>query len=497
MDSNIWAPRPDSWEETVLSWHEQVRRAFRVSRRRGGEVDALRPEDAAMANSYTEALMRRFEEADAERRGRPRRVALELKFPVVMRATAEAASRETIQALWRDLEEHGWQPVTDPHTGRIIGAKRVSREGTDVLSSATGYCVIELSTAPEASLDGARRRVRDSLQPVLGFCRAHELALLGHGIHPVTAPAPELLTDKARNAFWDDVFGERGQSARVHLFTTTAASQAHVDIRSDEAADALVVFNGLAPAQIALNANSGVWNGEADDDYKCVHESFWDRWLPGEDRVGMPTEKPSSLTEYVEHLMALRPVYVEREGEPVRLPSCESFAEFCESERSPGRRADGESVEVAPRQEDLELHLTFCWHNARLSRYWTLENRVNCQQPPDSLLAVGALSLGLAEQLPQARELVDGYDWDDLRAARVDAMRRGLYAKVGEEPMSALCEAMLEIASEGLRRREGREQSYLSPLWRRLTRGQCPADAAARQLQRQGMEGLLERFALR
>jgi gamma-glutamylcysteine synthetase len=450
-----------------------------------------------MADSYTQTLMERFEEADAEREGRLRRVALELKFPVVMRATAEAAPREIVQALWRHLEEHGWQPMVDPYSEQIIGAKRGGAGGIDVLSSATGYCVIELSIAPEASLDGVRRRVGECLEPVLAFCREHELVLLGHGIHPVTAPAPELLTAKARNAFWDDVFEERGQSARVHLFTTTAASQAHVDIRSDEAADALVVFNGLAPAQIALNANSGVWNGDVDGDYKCVHESFWDRWLPGKDRVGMPTEKPSSLTEYVEHLMALRPVYVEREGEPVRLPSCESFAEFCESERSPGRKADGELVEVAPTQEDLELHLTFCWHNARLSRYWTLENRVNCQQPPDSLLAVGALSLGLAEHLPQARELVDGYDWDDLRAARVDAMRRGLYAKVGEEPMSALCEAMLEVASDGLRTRGEREQSYLAPLWRRLTRGQCPADAAARRLQRDGMGGLVERLAVR
>lgn len=450
-----------------------------------------------MMDRCTQALLKRFEEADAKRQGTPRRVALELKFPVVTRATGEAAPREAVQGLWPHLGEHGWQLMRDAHTEQIVGAKRSSGDGTDVLSSATGYCVIELSVAPEASLDMVRHRVRNSLEPVLSFCRAQGLALLGHGIHPVTAPDPELLTAKGRNAFWDDVFEGGEQSARVDLFTTTAANQVHVDICAEEATDALVVFNGLAPAQIALNANSAVWDRKVDANYKCVHESFWDRWLPDEDRVGMPTEKPGSLADYVQHLMSLRPVYVERQGEPIMLPSCNSFAEFWESQRATGQKADGESVEVEPREEDLELHLTFCWHNARLSRYCTLENRVNCQQPPDSLLAVGALTLGLAERLSEARELVDGYEWDDLRAARVDAMRRGLYAKVGEQPMSVLCEAMLEIASDGLRTRGEKEQSYLSPLWRRLTRGQCPADTAAHRFRRQGVKGLLERFAVR
>jgi len=450
-----------------------------------------------MTDRWTQALVERFEEADARRQGTPRRVALELKFPLVIWATAEAAPREAVQALWHHLDEHGWQPMRDAHTEQIVGAKRSSGDGTDVLSSATGYCVIELSVAPEASLDTVRHRVRDSLEPVLSFCREQGLALLGHGIHPITAPKPELLTAKARNAFWDDVFEGREQSARVHLFTTTAASHAHVDIRAEEVETALVVFNGLVPAQIALNANSAVWDNKVDTHYKCVHESFWDRWLPDEDRVGMPAKKPTSLEGYVQHLMSLRSVYVERDGEPVMLPSCQSFAEFCESERATGRKADGESVEVEPREEDLELHLTFCWHNARLSRYWTLENRVNCQQPPDSLLAVGALTLGLAERLPEARELVDRYDWEDLRAARVDAMHRGLCAQVGEQPLSALCKAMLEIASDGLRTRGEKEQSYLGPLWRRLTRGQCPGDTAAHRFRRYGMEGLLERFAVR
>jgi glutamate--cysteine ligase len=450
-----------------------------------------------MSEKWLNALLERFRKAEETRKGEPRQLALELKFPLVTRKSGEAASREMVAELWSRLAERGWQPMTDSHTGECVGATRADDAGTDVLSSATGYAVIELSTAPGPSLDALRRRVRDSLDPVVEFCRERRLLLLGHGIHPVTPPDAELLTSKGRNAFWDDIFTRRDPEARVHLFTATAASQAHVDIHSEEAGDALLAFNGLAPAEIALNANSGVWGREVDDSYKCVHESFWDRWMPEEDRVGMPAARPDSLADYVRHLVGLRPVYVEREGRPIMVPQCRSFEEYGQSEEVIGESPEGESVAVSPAPEDFELHLTFCWHNARVSRYCTLENRVNCQQPMDAMLAVGALTLGLAERLPAARTLVESYDWQDLRAARLDAMRNGLGARVGDEPIERLCGEMLEIARDGLRARGQRGETYLNPLWRRMGQKRCPADVAASHFRREGVEGVLDRFAIK
>lgn len=446
---------------------------------------------------WLNALVERFRKAEQKRQGDGRQLALELKFPVVVRDSGEAASRDQIAGLWAGLADRGWSAMTDPHSEQCVGATRAADSGTDVLSSATGYAVIELSTAPEHTLDRLRRRVRDCTEPVLAACRERNLFVLGYGVHPVTPPSAEMLTSKGRNAFWDDAFTRDDPEARVRLFTVTAASQAHVDVGCEEAGDAVLVFNGLAPAQIALNANSGVWDGEVDESYKCVHESFWDRWMPREDRVGMPGRKPDSLADYVGHLVGLTPVYVERDGRPIMLSGCGSFAEFGESKEVLGRTAEGESVAVAPRPEDFELHLTFCWHNARLSRYCTLENRVNCQQPIDAQLAVGALTLGLAERLPEARKLVESYDWQDLCAARLDAMRNGLQAHVGEEPIERLCGAMLEVAREGLRARGQREEAYLNPLWRRLRQKRCPADVAAAHFQREGIAGIFDRFAIK
>jgi len=450
-----------------------------------------------MSLDTTTAIMRRFAQADARRRGKPRHIAVELKFPVVARPSGEAAPQEAIQGLWRHLGQRGWRPLRDQSSDTLVAAERAEDGTRDVLSSATGYCVIELSSAPEPSIPLLEQRVRTALAPVTEYCAQHGLVLLGHGIHPITAPSPELLTAKGRNLFWDDVFERATPEARVHLFTVTAASQAHVDVAGDEIVDALAVFNGLVPAQIALSANSGVWGGRVDPQYKNVHESFWDRWLPSEDRVGMPAIKPSWLEGYVRLLLDLKPVYVERNGQPIMLPSCRSFAEFSASQRVIGITVDGKQVEIEPREEDLELHLTFCWHNARVSRYCTLENRVNCQQPPEALMAPAALTLGLAEGLEQASELVSRYAWSDLRRARLDAMRRSLQARVGDGPVTALCGEMLAIADAGLRRRGKGEEAYLQPLWGRLRQERCSADEARACFREHGIQGLVEQFAIR
>ena len=449
-----------------------------------------------MLEDPLQLLIERLEQANARRRGRTRQVGLELKFPVVVRPTGKAPSREAIQGIWRRLEERGWQLLRDAHSDRAVGAKQATGGGTDVVSSATGYCVIELATAPQPCLASLEQRVRAALEPILRHCRDQGLQLLGQGIHPITAPSPALLTAKGRNLFWDDVFDHGDPQVGVYLFTTTAASQAHVDIATEEIADALAVFNGLAAAQIALNANSAVWANRVDPRHKAVHESFWDRWLPDEDRVGMPTARPASPEGYLRRLLDLKPVYVERGGEPIMLPSFASFSEFSASRHPIGVTGEGKQVEIEPRAEDLDLHLTFCWHNARISRYCTLENRVNCQQPPEAMLAVGALSLGLSEGLQEARQLVDRYRWADLRAARREAIQRGLEARVDDQLLSVLCREMLEIASRGLRARGRSEERYLAPLWERLSRARCPADQAASAFRRRGIEGIFERFAI-
>ncbi|MFH2005118.1 MAG: hypothetical protein ABI333_00895 [bacterium] len=436
-----------------------------------------------------------FERA-AGARGRARRVGAELKFPLVD-LEGRAASAEATRGLWDFLVRHGWSPDIDPPSGEIIGATLPGPRNDTRASCETGHCKVEFSLAHVADLHELAGMV-GGLRGLLGrFCGESGHLLLGFGIQPVSRPGKHLEMKKSRNMFWDRIFGsnrhvppEDGDD--VHLFTLSAASQVHIDVTIDEAIQAVNVFNGFSGAQIALTANSNIWRGELDTEHRCVGEVFWDWWIPGTDRYGVPPRPFVNVTDYVHTVSMLPPVYVRRDGRPIGLPGYNSFHEYYSSGAGArGIGADGGDVELTPEPADIDQHATFYWYNARISRYYTLENRVNDQQPPDDLVVISALTLGLCSALDEAEEEIRACSWDELWAARTVACRHALGGAFGEIRLHDLAGRMLEIAKLGLRRRGLGETEYLEPLCARLADRRCPADEAAALFREGGMAALL------
>ena len=161
-----------------------------------------------------------------------------------------------------------------------------------------------------------------------------------------------------------------------------------------------------------------------------------------------------------------------------------------------GLSANGEHISVEAIPADFDQHLTFFWHNARISPYFTLENRVNDQQPPDDIMVVSALTLGIMENLNEATALIDSYPWQYLREARLCAIRDGLMASVQGIPISEMSMNVLHIAKVGLKKRGLGEEKFLDPLWERLEEGICPADMAANIFESGGERKLIEQFRL-
>ncbi|MFW6162175.1 MAG: hypothetical protein ACODAJ_05355, partial [Planctomycetota bacterium] len=121
-----------------------------------------------------------------------------------------------------------------------------------------------------------------------------------------------------------------------------------------------------------------------------------------------------------------------------------------------------------------------------------LENRVNDQQPPEEMLTVPALTLGILEALPECAQVLEGHAWPDLRAARDLACREALGAQINGVAVGDLAERMLAAAHQGLERRGKGEEQFLAPLWARLEEGRCPADDAAAVFQRGGVAALVK-----
>ncbi len=437
-----------------------------------------------------------FRTATKKREGNGRRIGSELKFPLVD-TSGEAASREAVDALWSFLESRGWDPLVDKTTDRVVGATCEGPQNETLASCETGYCKTEFAMAHVADVLELRDAVADLRDLLRDFSEQEGVYFLGYGIHPKTPPSRRLLMKKGRTAFWGEVFKSNrvihpDDGDDIHLFTVNASSQVHVDVGEEEAIDAVNVFNGFTGAQVALTADSSVWQGRVDPEFKCVCEMFWDWWMPDGNRVGIPKEPFGDMEDYIHTIARLQPIYVKRDGEPVGVMDYDTFLEYYQAgQRATGRKVDGQPVELEPRSGDIDQHGTFYWYNARISRYYTLENRVNDQQPPDEMLCVPALTAGLLEVVPQAQEVLKEYDWRDLAAARTAACRSGLDASTNGLAIADLAGDLLRLAQQGLEQRGRGEEQFLAPLWQRLEDRRCPADDAADTFRDGGADALV------
>jgi gamma-glutamylcysteine synthetase len=436
-----------------------------------------------------------FDKALSEREEGERRIGAELKFPLVD-ADGAAVRYETVRALWSYLEERGWEPVRDSASFDVVGARRPGEQNDTVASCETGYCKTEFSLAHVANLHELKRSVDELRTELTGFARAQGVHFLGYGIHPVTPPSKRLLMKKSRTSVWDKVFPsnrhippEDGDD--FHLFTINAASHLHAAVSRDEAIPAVNVLNGFTGAQIALTADSNIWRGREDPEYKCVAEKFWDWWMPDTGRVGIPPRPFDDLRDYVHTVARLRPVYVKRRGQPIVLDDYETFDEYFNAGEPKGTAPDGGKVMLYPDRSDIDLHNTCYWYNARLSRYYTVENRVCDQQPPGELMCVAALTLGLLSALPEAGEALAGQSWESLRAAREAACRDGLSGEADGLRLADFAGTTVELAELGLKRRGMGEERWLGPLKERVRRRRCPADDAAEVFAADGPQGLV------
>ncbi len=441
-----------------------------------------------------------FQRAVAARRDGERRIGAELKFPLV-NLDGSAVRRATVDALWSYLVGRGWAPVMDAVTGRVVGCTRPGEQNEHAAGCETGYCKTEFALAHVGNLNHLEHMVELLRAELVPFAEAEQVHFLGYGIHPVTPPGKDLMLNKVRASVWDKAVPSNQCIAKedgddVHLFTVNAGSHVHLSVGMEEAVRAVNVLCGFAGPQIALGAHSNIWRGAPDGCYKAVSEMLWDWWQPARNRSGVPQEPFVSLEHYAECIGRLRPIYAKRDGVPIVLSDYETFADYFAQPTAEGHGLDGRPKQLAPLPEDLDLHNSCYWYTARISRYFTVENRVFDQQPPDALLAPAALSLGLVTALDEAEEELRQYDWDALRAARESACRDALDGQLDGEPLADAARGMLAVAREGLRQRKLGEERFLEPFERRLQTGRSPADAAAERFAAGGMEALIEMTSL-
>lgn len=425
------------------------------------------------------------------------RIGTELKFPLVEQHNGCAVKIDTVNALWSYLVDRGWEAVVDPVTNQVVGASKPGEYNDTLASCETGFCKIEFSLAHVGDLHALSRQIESLLAELTPFAKEHQVSFLGCGIHPISPPTPELVIAKQRTLAWDILFPE-GEIVNnkprpgLHLFTVNSGSHVHLSISSaEEAVELTNVLNGFAGAQIALMGNSSVWKGKIDSEYQCVAEKFWDWWMPDEPRVGLPNQSFTDIKDYGNTIAKLKPLYVQRDENPIIISHYQTFEDYYNCSPATGKYLSGEEVDVYPEPKDIKLHNSFYWFTARISRYFTVENRLCDQQVPGNLACPAALSLGLLKAFPEAQEELNQFKWSTLKSMRETAMKEGLDGEVEGIALADMAGKMLELAMLGLKRRGLGEEIYLKPLQRRLTSKQNPAIEASEIFNQGGIKALI------
>ncbi len=425
-----------------------------------------------------------------------------MKFPFV-KEDGYAVERGDLDSLWDYLGKHGWDVITDPSTGQRIAAETPGEFNNTVARSETGHCLIEFSLAHTENLHTLQKMYKDLEAALTAFSDDSKTYFLSVGMHPLEKPGEHLMAKKSRNLFWDTLFGSNRivppeAGSDVHLFALSAANQVHIDVDPEESIKAVNVLNGFAGAQIALTANSNVWQNGVADRAQCLGELFWDWWLGDQrDRAGVPERRFASLEDYAECIGEYSPVFVRRGETVIGLTDYETFKEYYDGDDvKHGIDTGGRRVEITPEKEDISLHNTFFWHDARISRYFTIENRLNDQQPYDEMIVIPSLTLGLIENLDEAHDYLMQFDWDAVRAMRDKAIHDGFDASVNGTAVIDQCKDMLVIAERGLAKRRLGEEKYLEPLRHRLSRKENPAVRAAKLFRSNGIESFIREMRI-
>jgi len=447
----------------------------------------------------TEYYRQGFQKAINKRKNfNGRRIGSELKFPFV-KENGYAVERNDVDALWHYLGTKGWKVITDPTTGQRVGAETPGELNDTVARAETGHCLIEFSLAHTGNLHDLQKIYDELRSSLASFSDGSKTYFLAAGMHPLEKAGKHLLTKKSRNLFWDKMFGSNRivppeEGSDVHLFALSAAHQVHIDVGQDESVDAVNVLNGFAGAQIALTANSNIWQNTVAEQAQCLGELFWDWWLGDQrDRAGVPERRFASLDDYADCIGNFSPVFVRRGDEVIGLPDYKTFKEYYTGDGAgKGENADGEKINLEPHPDDISLHNTFFWHDARISRYFTIENRLNDQQPYAEMIVIPALTLGLIENLKEGSEYLRQFNWDTIRTMRDNAIHYGLDASVDGIPVSDQCKNMLDIAKRGLGRRGLGEEKYLDVLYDRLARNENPATKAAELFKSKGLDSYIQ-----
>lgn len=370
----------------------------------------------------------------------------------------------------------GWCPEGEYAGGPLIALRR----GSASITLEPG-AQLELSGAPLADIHATCAELAQHARELEIVSIPLGLQWLSIGFHPFAQRQQLPWVPKTRYGIMREYLPRQGSGA-LDMMQRTATVQANLDYEDErDAMRKVQVFLRLAPIVHAMTAHSPLREGQVTDT-QSIRGDVWLNMDPA--RSGLieslwKSSKPRYET-YVEWALDAG-MFLFKRGQKIITNTGQTFRSFMR---------DGYG-EYRATYSDWVLHLNTLFPEVRLKK--TIELRSCDAQPQDTLLAIPALWTGIGYDdvvLERARELTSAISFEAMTAARPAMVRDGLSAVVAGKPVRAWAEAVLELADEGLKRRNIRnryqqdESCYLAPLIRLVQSGHTPATRLVRKLRR-------------
>ena len=417
---------------------------------------------------------------------RPHVIGVEIEMPVVSLHQKPVETDDVLQAAEAFRKQFGFLAIHQDDDGNVNFME--DPKTGDSLSFDCSYSNLELSFGKAVTLSEIENRFRDYYQYLQNQLTETGNTLTGMGINPAwdinyNSPVPNERYRMLYHYLHSYHEHEPEVDFRFHhspaFGTFTSASQVQIDVDYPDLLDTVNIFGLLEPYKVLLFANS--YHPDYPE-YTCSRNMLWEHSMQGYNphNVGMFEISLHSVQELMDYIQSASMYCTMRDGKYINFTPI-PVNQYFQMESITGEYFDGESyqpVVFSPMVEDLQYLRTFKFED--LTFRGTIEYRSACCQPIRDVMTVAAFHVGLLNQLPVLKKLLQedtviythGY-----HAAELQRMlsRRQLPAFLDQKACIHQLLCILELAETGLQRRGYGEEKLIAPLFTRAEQLTNPA----------------------
>ncbi len=434
-------------------------------------------------------------------------IGIEIEIPII-NLNKDAVDFDVVHKITSNFQKQYCDFKEDgiDYDGNVFALK--NSENDDIVCYDCSYNNIEFAMGKEKELFSINERFCDYYSFVKESFEEYGHTLTGMGINPyrkynVNKPIPSeryLMLYHHLKSFknYNDIPMYFHKYPEYGMFSS--ASQVQLDVQKDNLIKTINVFSKIEPIKALLFSNSVLI--ENHNHLACFRDSLWEYSTHGVNphNIGAYDVDFKDIGDLQSYLESLNIYCVMRDGAYINFPSMNLLDYFARDYVRGEIYCKGEyrKIDIKPCISDIKYLRPFKFIN--LTFRGTVEFRSICTQPIKDSMCVAAFHLGLKDNLDELSYIIDnddviyhkGYTASELRRLLI---RDELPSFIDKNDLCKLSKDIVDLASEGLKKRGIGEEIFLNPLYERIKKHTNPGKEILQSLHNDvGIEKIIKEY---